>query len=96
LRLSKSKHAIFDCKGVGIWVVFNYLAWYCFCAITSTLDSQIHLFRVCLFSCSFYVWGVKNIVRCLVIHQTAFYIVEPIKKIKFETQFLWSSYYMFF
>jgi hypothetical protein len=40
---------------------------------------QSHIFRFHLFSCNFYVYSVKNTVSYLIIHQTRFYTVEPIK-----------------
>jgi len=48
----------------------------------------LYHFRVHLFSCSFfYVCGVKNATRCLVIHQTTFYIVGPTKKLSLKRSF---------
>jgi len=47
-----------------------------------------YLFNWCVcLDLVFRVCGIKNIVGCLVIYQTAFYIVEPIKKLSLKYSF---------
>ena len=45
-----------------------------------------------LFCNHFCVCGATNAVKCLVTNQTAFCTAGPIKKIEFETQFLWKQF----
>ena len=43
--------------------------------------------KVCLFTFNFCVCDAKNTVRCLVTHQTMFYIAGPIKKLSLKHSF---------
>lgn len=48
-----------------------------------------------LFRFSFCICGVKNIDRCLVIHQAAFYIVGPTKKLSLKCNFCEAIFHVF-
>ena len=52
--------------------------------ITSSIS---YMLRICLFSLSFCICGVKNAVRYLVIHQTMFYTMGSIKKLSLKRSF---------